>query len=288
MIYIHAAGIHNALPEGEQPDLKEELKRLSGMVYRRIDHFIQLAILGAHKSAEPGSLDAGTAMFMTSGQGNVSVFDRMREQRYVQKQLPKPVDFINMLSNSAGFYVASHMGLGGKNLFLSHHRFPVQMALLAARTDLQLGRQNAVLVGGVDEWVPYPERSRKLLGVPETTPLGEGSNWLLLNAKAPGALATLQVDPEMLDAAGVDAALEALPEGTRIAFSLRFAPERIDALLARFPQCRRYAYESACGYYETLPLYVLARFASEEPGSLVHLDVSQERYMIMRLERGQH
>jgi hypothetical protein len=47
--------------------------------------------------------------------------------------------------------------------------------------------------------------------------------------------------------------------------------------------CPRYCYEEACGYYETLPLYVLTRFLAAEKGQLLHIDGSEERYMIMQV-----
>ena len=286
MIYVYAAGTHNALPNGELPDLKSELKTLSGKVYRRIDHFIQLALVGAHKAVASYDLPAKTAIYMTSGQGNIAVFQRVREQRHIQKLLPKPVDFINLLSNSAGFYVASHLGLEGKNLFLSHHRFPVQMSLLTALNDLRLKKQEAVLVGGVDEWIENQELAKKLLGVDEATELGEGSNWMLLGAAPEGAVATFEMEPKLLDLETLRERLGREEAGTRLAFSSRFSDAEAEACLLMADGASRYAYESGCGYYETLPLYVLSRFLEEERGRLLHIDVSDGRYMVMGVDNG--
>ena len=283
MTYIHAVGIHNTVPQ-TLPDLKSELKALSGKVYRRIDHFIQLAIIGAHKTAAERQLPKETALYMTSGQGNIAVFQRVREQRHIHKMLPKPVDFINLLSNSAGFYVASHLGLGGKNLFLNHHRFPVQMSLLAAWNDLNLGKQEAVLVGGIDEWIERQELAKKLLGVSEATQLGEGSNWMLLSSEREGSLGAFELEPKGLGRKALEARIGALEAGSRIAFSPRFKTEEIDEMMALNDGCSRYAYESTCGYYETLPLYAMNRFLTKEEGMLLHVDVSDGRYMVMSVD----
>ncbi len=199
MIYIHAIGLHNSIPDNQLPDLQSELKALSGKFYRRIDHFIQLAIIGAHKAVAELELPSQTALYMTSGQGDIMVFDRVRRQRYFHKMLSKPVDFVNLSSNTAGFYVASHLGLDGKNLFLQHHHFPVQMTMLLAQNDIITGQEEAVLVGGVDEWVAKPELAKKLLGVDGSTRLGEGSNWQLLGAEAEGALGSFAMETETLD-----------------------------------------------------------------------------------------
>ena len=286
MIYVYASGTHNTVPTNELPDLKSELKALSGKVYRRIDHFIQLALIGAHKAVAEYALPSKTAIYMTSGQGNIAVFQRVREQRHVHKLLPKPVDFINLLSNSAGFYVASHLGLEGKNLFLSHHRFPVQMSLLTALNDLRLKKQEAVLVGGVDEWIENQELAKKLLGVDEATELGEGSNWMLIGAEAEGAIAAFEMEPKLLDFPALRERLCKEAAGTRLAFSSRCGDTEAEACLALVEGSTRYDYESGCGYYETLPLYALNRFLEEERGRMLHIDVSDGRYMVMGVDNG--
>jgi hypothetical protein len=68
-----------------------------------------------------------------------------------------------------------------------------------------------------------------------------------------------------------------------VAFGGRFDADEASAILASAPQLKRYAYEAACGYYETLPLYAMNRFVEEETGSLVHLDVSNGRYRVMKI-----
>lgn len=283
MIAIRAMGIHNSVPDKTQPDLTSELKALSGKVYRRTDHFIQLAIIGAHKAVSGHKLSPQTAMYMTSGQGNISVFERICDQRHVQKQLPRPIDFINLLSNSAGFYVASHLGLNGKNLFLSHHRFPVQMALLAAQNDVLLGREKAVLIGGVDEWIPNQELAGKILGLDRTTELGEGSNWMLLGPQGEEAVATIEVTPQTLDTRQLQQLLASAERGTSLAFSKRFSLGEREKIMHMHTCCRHYPYEESCGYYETLPMYALNYFLLREKGTLIHIDVSAGRYMIMQV-----
>lgn len=283
MIFIHAAGIHNTMPRERQPDLAEELHTLTGKIYRRTDHFIQLAILGAHKAAGTRELPAQTAIYLTSGQGNISVFTRICEQRRQHNLLPKPVDFINLLSNSAGFYVASHLALDGKNLFVTHHHFPAQMALLAAQNDLRLGRQKMVLLGGVDEWIPRQDLARKLLGVSPSTQLGEGSNWLLLNSEEKNALATVEVHPQLLSSSLLAALLSYAPRNTSLIFSHRFDREAVSGFMRRYPQCRLFSPEEDSGYYETHPLFTLSSFLRQEKGRLIHIDTDGNQYMIVTL-----
>ena len=283
MISIRAIGIHNTLPKSELPDLARELKTACGKVYRRTDHFIQLAIIGAHKAVNGYELPNQTAIYITSGQGNISVFGRVCKQSRLRKLLPRPVDFINLQSNTAGFYVAAHLGLNGKNLFLSHHHFPVQMAMLAAQNDVQLGKQKAVLIGGVDEWITKQELAGRLLGVDKTTALGEGSNWMLIGAEAENEIGTFEMSPKALDKEQLHRLLSSAAAGTYLAFSKHFSDGEATKTMNMHTECRRYHYENSCGYYETLPLYVLNRFLLQKKGRLIHIDVNEERYMVMNV-----
>jgi len=285
MIYIHAFGIHNVKPEKNPPDLKAVLRTLSGKVYRRIDRFIQLAIIGAHKAAASYELDPETALYLTSGQGDIPVFARVRQQRYLQKMMSKPVDFVNLASNTAGFYIASHLGLNGTNLFLSHNDFPVQMALLLAQSDLELQKQSTVLLGGVDEWFADQELSRKILGVNESTKLGEGSNWMLLKRDSEGAIASLTIEPELLDLSTLKERVALVGAAVRLAFSESLTATVINEIMGLRADHKRFNYEKFCAYYETLPLFALNLFLSRESGELLHIDSDGERYMIMRVGR---
>ena len=285
MIYIHAAGIHNSIPSGELPDLKIELKALSGKTYRRIDRFIQLALIGAHKAVAGYKLESDTALYLTSGQGDIPVFERVRRQRYFQKMMSKPVDFVNLASNTAGFYVSSHLGIAGANLFLGHHRFPVQMSLLLAQSDLELKRQSAILLGGVDEWLENQGLAKKLLGVSESVRLGEGSNWLLLKRTSAGALASLQVDYRPFDLVQIKAEIGKLEPGTGLAFSRHLPATVVAEIMALRKDLRRFDYESDSAYYETLPLYVLSKFLVSGFGKLIHIDSDGTGFMWLCLDR---
>lgn len=287
MIYIHGTGIHNTIPKKGQPDLNVELKALTQKQFRRIDHFIQLALIGAHKAVWKRDISAQTALYIASGHGNISVFQRVRDQRGIEKQPPKPVDFINLLSNSAGFYVAHNLGLSGKNLFLSHQAFVVQMTMLLALNDLSSSLQEKALVGGVDEYLQNPAFSRKVSGLLRHTRLGEGSNWMLLGRKSEGAIGGFDMMPKAVRKRELNEFLAEAEEGTYVAFSSRLVPSEAKSLLNRHEQLKRYDYEESCGYYETLPLYVLNRFITEKTGRLIHVDLYEECYMVMTVRNDQ-
>jgi len=281
MIYIHRYGGYHAVPSDAPRDIRAELKAHKGNIFRRTDHYIRLALIGAYEVAE--NLANDTALFLASGEGNLAVFNRIRDQKYIEHQAPRPVDFINSLSNTAGFYVAQHLRLEGKNLFLSHHGFVSEMALLLAENELKLQKQRQILVGGVDEKLEPAAYSKKFLGICDDTELGEGSYWLLLRAQKYGALASLQTNvqelskPELLHfLSGHDM------QGVQIAFSMRCRAEEIEHYLEH-TGCERFAYESRCGYYETVPFYVLADFIEREKGKLLFVDCFEARYRVITL-----
>ena len=280
MIYIHGIGSYNVVPGKENPDIQAVLKAATGKMFRRTDRYIQLSLLGVHEMAE--NIDSGSALFMSSGQGNLSVFNRIRDQQFIEYQPPRPVDFINSLSNTAGFYVAQYLNLSGKNLFLSHHGFPAQMALLLAENDLKLNKQKQVLLGGVDELLEPVAFTRKLLGLCDDTALGEGSNWLSLSSQKDGALAAIESQTEELSREEVLEFIGTLASKFLLAFGMRTPIKDIAAFMEQ-SQCARFDYESSCGYYETVPFYVLNRFIECEKGQLVFIDCFEERYRIMVL-----
>jgi len=283
MVYIHNTGSLN-LKEGEEFDVKNALKEATGKPFRRTDRFIQMALLGAHSAVGEEKLDASTALYMASGQGNLAVFTRLRDQQYVLKQPPKPVDFINSLSNTAGFYVAQHLGLHGKNLNLNQHGFVVYMTLLLAQNDLCIGAQEQVLVGGVDELLEPLSFTKKFLGICDGRKLGEGSNWLLFNSRREGALAYLDVVREEMTLSGLKAYLCAAGEKTKVAFGLRFSEAIVKAILDACSM-ERFRYEEGCGFYETAALYTLIRFIEEGEGEMLFVENFEEKFRVIRVGR---
>ena len=290
MIYIKKSGIYNNIPEKYQSDPREELLGLSGKSYRRIDRFINLSILGAHKAVGDSLLDPETGIYMCSGLGNINVFEKVRDQRMIEKRLPRPVDFINMVSNAAGFYVATHLGLMGKNVFLAHHHFPVQMAMFAIQTQFHYGKINDFLLGCVDECIDNHALARKLYGLPEDAVLGEGSNWMLIQHSDAKAQAKLELGFMVKGFDAIRQQLEANKSMQYISFSPRFHEDQIKRILAINPKWQLFDYESESGYYETMAMFAINRFLeiytdknAHLVHSLIHLDIFEDEYMAIYL-----
>ena len=281
MIYIHKTGSVNR-KEGEELDVKAAWKVVSPKMIRRTDRFIQLALLGAHQAVGDNVLDKGTALYMASGQGNLAVFKRLRDQRYIHKQPPKPVDFINSLSNTAGFYVAQYFGIYGKNLNVSRQGLVAETTLLLAQNDLELGKEQQILVGGVDELQEPVAFTKRTLGICDERLLGEGSNWMLLSAQQEGALASIDVVKKQMYAADVKECLHTLDKSCKVAFGLRCSKEMIDELLDGAER-ERFVYEASCGFYETATLYALNSFINEGEGELLFIENYKENFRLIKV-----
>jgi len=278
MIYIHSVGLLH-LQEGEAIEIKPLLKAETQKVFRRTDRFIQLALLGASRAMKEQTLDEKTGLYMASGQGNLAVFNRLRDQQYIDHQPPKPVDFINSLSNTAGFYVAQHLALLGKNLNLNQQGVVAYMTLLLAQNNLLVDQEKSVLVGGVDELLHPLAFTRKFLGLESQQKMGEGSNWLLLKREEKGALASLVVDAERYTLETLQQKLSG-HNSDAIAFSPRLGLQEREILL-KASKASRYEYDEA--FYETLPLYVLASFVETQQGSLHYVEYFEGDYYLLKV-----
>ena len=92
------------------PPLKERVRDVTGETVRRIGRFIQLSLIGAGHCLHGQTAPAETAVYLSSGRGDLEVTLDVLTQMIVDGQPPKPLSFINTVSNSACYYVARHFG----------------------------------------------------------------------------------------------------------------------------------------------------------------------------------
>lgn len=171
--------------EGEPlPSLDEVLKPLCREQFRRIDRFIQLALLGSARCVAGRTLLPDCSLYLGSGLGPMSNNISTQEQLIRDRLTPKPFNFINTLGNSAGYYVAKNLQLSGQNLFISRRGASLQALLEAALVDMETGGISQALVGVVEEvTLPLAEHRRRQGLVPGVA-VAEGSHWLLLERAA--------------------------------------------------------------------------------------------------------
>ena len=282
MIYIQQIGIIN-YKEEQHIDIKTECKRVAPQFIRRTDDFIQLAILGVEQVKRLTPIAENTSLYLTSGQGNLGVFQRLCDQRFIEKSPPKPVDFINSLSNTAGFYVSQFLNLDSKHTNLSHLSFVVEMALLLAKSELSLKKEDAILLGGVDQLLSASSFQRNALGIPEMMPLGQGSNWMLLSNSPEKSLARLDVNNVEMDKQALHDYLFEKQGTYHLAFSLLMESGEIKFILEKTKQ-PRFFYEQDSGFYETVVLYAINKFIQNEQGKLLFVDYFEGKYRVIEIE----
>ncbi|MCP5078574.1 MAG: hypothetical protein GY951_11045 [Psychromonas sp.] len=286
MIYIHQVGCIN-YKETEVVDIKATCKLVAPKFIRRTDNFIQLAILGVEQIQQKTSIKPNCALYLTSGQGNLGVFQRLCKQCVVDKSPPKPVDFINSLSNTAGFYISQFLNLESKNSNLSHISFVVEMALLLAKSDLLLNKEEQILLGGVDQLLPNRDFSQATLGLSDTAALGQGSNWMLLSQSPEGALANISLTNIEMNKSELMVYLSKVSADVghyKLGFSLLIEEPIVNAILKEANRCR-FHYEADVGFYETVVFYALNQFVLNEKGKLIFIDYFDFKYRVITLDR---
>ncbi|MGF1876935.1 hypothetical protein L4D77_16595 [Photobacterium frigidiphilum] len=285
MMYIHRVSTLN-IKQNETFDIKAECKKVASAYIRRTDRFIQLGLLGVSgllkvsSGINLGDIDKNTAVFMVSGQGNLAVFSRLCHQRYVEEVPPKPVDFINSLSNTAGFYIAKYLGLESKNLNLAQQGFVVENALLLADANLRTGQETHVLLGGIDEKPEDKTLPHSYLNLPINQAIGEGSNWILLSAKQQDALASIEVSSQEFDSTTIVEYIKNQSGITHVVFGQRMPQNMCEQLRTQI-NIPLFDCFDHYDFYETNILFVLNRYIEKEQGCLAYIDYFNNVYRVI-------
>jgi hypothetical protein len=176
---IYAAGNHYHAVNESLPELKALTQAMTGKPFRRIGRFIQLALIGASRCAQQ-TLPPGTAVYFASARGDLELTLEIMTQLYREAQAPKPLSFVNTVSNAACFYLAQHLGLQSRSNFVCNTHFAFESVLQLAALDLTLGKVESALVGSVDIATSPLHEHRQRLQVATEAVMGEGSHWLWL------------------------------------------------------------------------------------------------------------
>lgn len=193
MTYIYASGGFYHAIEDELPALKAEVKASCGRHIRRIDRFIQLAMIGSHRclNNSPMAVDNPCSLYLASGDSPKSNTITALQQVFLFRQPLKPLQFINLVSNAAAFYIGQSLGIHGSSIFTSSPPFAIDNALHIAALDLADNSTRQALVGIVDECAEPVFIQREMLGLADNAPVGEGSYWFHLGKTPDNALAQI-------------------------------------------------------------------------------------------------
>jgi hypothetical protein len=260
-MYIYScASYHNDVNDEELLNLKDEVKISCGAHIRRIDRFIQLALIGSHRCIKGFSLADNTGLYVASSQGAKGNISRSLEQIYKEKQPLMPLNFINMVGNAASFYIAKMFNTHGVNLFLTRNEFTFEEALELALLDINTGVSNMALVGTVDECITPLAHHRTQLRIAPDRQLGEGSHWMLIGNEASALgkpiaeIASLEYFTDYKDVEHWLASILEAQEGKlfHIAFGLGLQESKKSSL-SKHTQCKSSDdYTIYAGFYESL------------------------------------
>ena len=152
--------IHQPLnDDGSLVDLKVAVKLACGKGIRRISRFTQLGLLAAKKCLQNEAealgnnaaiqLPARCALYLTSALGDIEITAAVITQMAERGEPPKPLQFINTVSNAPSFYLAQQLAINGNNLFVVNSPFTLESAFALAWSDLSAGRTQHAMVGQV-------------------------------------------------------------------------------------------------------------------------------------------
>lgn len=116
---------------------------------RRTDRLTLLALLAAAPLKEHLQADCG--FYLSAIWPARQNMFALLEAVCAQQRLPKPFEFVNSVSNAAGFHVAQQLGLQGPNLFIGAGTQAWGNLLDLAATDLERGQVRQGLTMLIEE-----------------------------------------------------------------------------------------------------------------------------------------
>ena len=282
-IILRAHGDYYAPVNDTPPDMRELSKQTLGKQVRRVGRFIHMALIGAARCVGKAAPPAHTAIYMSSRRGDLETNIEVLEELFARAQTPKPLSFINTVSNASCYYVARHFGLHGRSCFVTGVCFSFEMALQAALLDFEMGQVRSALVGGLDTVAAPLNIDRARLGVAPDAPVGEASHWLWLErgAAQQGDL-VLETVEAFADHAALIAWLKArnfASESTLFAPGQFLPPADAGAIAAEIGFTRTFAYREGLAYYDGQSGAALGAFkrASDlDAATLAHVNADPE------------
>lgn len=282
---VVATGTYCETVTDRPPPLKELVRESMGTSVRRVGRFIQLALIGAGRAAR--NLPANTAVYLGSGRGDLDAMAEVLETICVERQSPRPLLFINTVSNAACFYVARTLGLQAASHFVSSRHFALETALQSALVDMRGGAVDSVLVGVVDVVAGNSADHAQRLGLRAGQAVAEASHWLQLQHD-PGTrpvLGTVDAVEFLADRAQARKRLETLAGngGTYFAPGQYLGTEAAE-------WSRRLALDiwrcEPKGHFDSQAASVLCDFLERGSGCLLHLNRDPRgRYAVVVVSR---
>jgi hypothetical protein len=286
-MYIHSASAFTGEANADINFLKEEIRRYTQENFRRVNRFILLSLLGALQCVHQQPLEAATAVYLTTEDGNLGETADVLDEIYESQSLPRPFGFINTMSNTAAFHLARNLGIRGRNITVSSQHLSFERGLELLKADFAGGAERSALIGGVDE--------SSLSRMNREEPAGrgwrtvDGSGWFYVKSEKEGACGAFT---EIMSFRDGPSCMRWIRERERstvevVSFGALIGDDEATALretlrpAAEFDYLRDYGYSgsaTACGVSLFVGLF--------QAKTLLHINRDQRgNYAVIELER---
>ncbi len=275
-VYIGATADYVERVDSDAPltDLKALVADAVGTPVRRIGRFIQMALIGAGRCVKTLELPAHTAVYLGSARGDLEVAIEVMQSLVRDGQAPKPLSFINTVSNAASFYVAQSLQLMSRSTFVCNRYFAFETMLQLAALDVHDGRADTALLGAVDIVTSPIADHRIRLGLDRDAPVADASHWLFLQTQATEAtLGRLLAAEPFVDADAMRAwlASQSIAADWQLACG-QFMPQAEAAAWQRELDLQPFDYRAERAYYDSQSGAAISEFLRHQRGTLLHLN----------------
>jgi hypothetical protein len=289
-MFIHSSSVFLTDPVKDGHVLKDELKRYTEVHFRRVNKFVILSLIGAHKSVFGKELDRRTSIYLTTERGNLGDTENVLHQIYRKQSLPMPYNFINTMSNTASFYVSQGLNVEGRNISISSQNLSFERGLELLKVDMGMGLVHSALIGGVDEvnWSEVHFERKYGLSYDSVRQV-EGSCWLYFRSSQDGAIGELSAVRSFPSREEAMAWLvsETRPSPTHLAFGMAVREDERNIWKKAVRHEHVHDYVNEHGYFDSSTAGGVCLFMRDCPGSvLVHINKNfQDQYVIAVVRR---
>ncbi len=261
-MYVHNASAFVSDPVDDLAPLKVELKKYTDFFFRRINKFIMLSLMGVHQCVHGRGIDHATAVYLSTENGNLGDTENVLHQIFRENSFPKPLNFINTMSNTASFYVAQSLQTLGRSITVSSSNVAFERGLELAKVDFTLRHIKEALIGGVDEALSSKNKfAEKYHSSYHSVKLVEGSSWLYCRALKSGSIGEILGVATFRDRSQALAWARREASGhTVLAFGILMTPSEKDIFRKECSHHEEFDYITTFGYYDTSSAFAVGYF----------------------------
>jgi len=245
--------------------IKKELKQKYKYDTRRQDDFIHLAVYGAALLKEKIPINADDELYVTTGIGNTQVVKKVLNYIYKDKQSIKLFDFLNSVGNTTSYYIASILGVNGKNIFQTSNNFTYINTLISIYASILNSGKDAILCA-IDFVGSDSEIEKRVLGVSESCEVVSSVNYQKISLDSKDAIAELEFEARSYSLDEVKASFLTL-----------------DTKSVASPRCSKLDIKKDSYFFETIASYELNN-SMQKKEDLIYIDYFKDRYKILKLK----